>query len=201
MLKLNLGCGGRVLKNYINVDEDSLETLKERYPTYTFDDDIIVRQYDIFNLPFKNNSVDEIRADSLIEHLSFKEEPKFLYEMKRVLKVNGTFNFSVPDFNYLVKKWLQAEDDWKDFYRSDEEAIKTNYWFGQYSNSLNTKWGYLLACFFGPQNSVGQFHKNCYTESKIKAMMKKVGFKVDKIFLYYWKNTEIRMIQVKVIKL
>ena len=73
-IKLNLGCGGRPLKGYINVDMDSLDELKKRYPNTKFSNDIIVKNLDIFNLPYNNNSVQEVRADSFIEHLSFIEE-------------------------------------------------------------------------------------------------------------------------------
>jgi len=201
MIKLNLGCGGRPLKDYINVDWDTLDELRVRYPTYKFDDDLIVKQYDIFNLPFEDNSVDEVRADALLEHLSFKEEPIFLYEVKRVLKSNGIFKFSVPDFANLVKKWLIGVDDWKDFYRDDEEAIKELHWFGQYSQKLDQRWGYLMACLFGPQNSEGQFHKNCYSRSKINAMMKKLDFYEVEQSYFHWKDTEIRMIGVEAKKL
>jgi len=200
MIHLNLGCGGRPLEGYINVDSDTLENLKVRYPTYKFPEDVKIYQFDIFNLPLKDGTVDEIRADSLIEHLSFAEESKFLYEVKRVLKPSGLFIFSVPDFIYIVKKWLHAEDDWKDFYRCDEEAIKSGHWFGQYSWELDQRWGYLTACLFGPQNSEGQFHKNCYTIQKIKAMLKRLNFTVKKLSYFYWKNTKVRMIQVEAIK-
>ena len=56
---------------------------------------------DIFDLPYDDGSVDEVIADGFVEHLSFLEESKFFYEMKRVLKPGGILNFSVPNFeNY-----------------------------------------------------------------------------------------------------
>ena len=32
MIKLNIGCGGNPLKDYINIDQDSLEQIRKRYP-------------------------------------------------------------------------------------------------------------------------------------------------------------------------
>ena len=78
LIKLNIGCGGKPLTGYINIDTDDLEALRMHYPTRQFAEEIKVYQYDIFNLPYGDSSVDEVRADSLIEHLSFIEEPKFL---------------------------------------------------------------------------------------------------------------------------
>ena len=40
-IKLNLGCGGRPLQEYINVDSDDLETLKHRYPQQQFPDELV----------------------------------------------------------------------------------------------------------------------------------------------------------------
>jgi predicted SAM-dependent methyltransferase len=97
-IRLNIGCGGRPLPGYINVDMDSLEDLKKRYPTQEFPPETEIFNYDIFNLPFSDNSVDEIRADSLVEHLSFSEESKFFHEVQRVLKPGGIFQFATPDF-------------------------------------------------------------------------------------------------------
>jgi predicted SAM-dependent methyltransferase len=199
-IRLNLGCGGRPLPGYINIDMDTLEELKVRYPTEKFPEGIEVYQYDIFNLPFSDDSVAEIRADSLLEHLSFLEERKLFYEVKRVLRPGGIFVFSVPDFEDTVELWLKAKDDWKDFFRNDPEAIAQQHWFGQYSYSTENRWGYLTASIFGPQNSEGQFHKNCYTVPKIRAILHRLDFEEPEISNYRWKNDRNLMILVKVRK-
>ncbi len=176
-IKLNLGCGGRPLDGYINVDMDTVDELRRRYPgSSNFPPGLKVYQYDIFNLPYKDGTVDEVRADSFIEHLSFIEEPKLFNEAKRVLKRGGVLRFQVPDFEAVVKAWLEAKDDWKEFYRTDDEAIAKNHWFGNYSYTVGNRWGYLTAGLYGTQNSPGQFHRNCYTEGKIRAMLKYLGF-------------------------
>ena len=84
LTRLNIGCGGRPLKGYINVDQDSIEDMRKRYLNTQFDDELIIKNYNIFDLPYQDATVDELRADGLLEHLSFKEEPKFLYEVSRV---------------------------------------------------------------------------------------------------------------------
>jgi SAM-dependent methyltransferase len=199
-IKLNIGCGGRPLPGYINIDSDDLETLKQRYPQQKFPEGVEIYDYDIFNLPFPDGKVAEVRADSLVEHLSFAEEPKFFYEVKRVLKPGGTFEFSTTDFEAIAKLWLAAEDDWKDFFRNDPEAIASQHWFGQYSYSAKNRWGYLCAMIFGSQNGKGQFHKNCYTIPKIRAVLKRLEFEELQISQFQWKGDRDPMIYVKAMK-
>jgi predicted SAM-dependent methyltransferase len=199
-IRLNLGCGGRPLPGYLNIDLDPLEKLKERYPAQEFPDDTKVYNFDIFNLPFRDSSVEEVRAESLLEHLSFAEEPKLLFEVRRVLRPGGLFNFSVPDFEQLFQLWLAAKDEWKDFYRNDPEAIASEHWFGQYSHSMEHRWGYLMASIFGNQNGPGQFHKNCYSVGKVRAILQRVGFLELEISHFLWKGDRDPMIRVRAMK-
>jgi predicted SAM-dependent methyltransferase len=199
-IKLNLGCGGRPLQKYINIDMDSLEMLKERYPFQTFPDDIEIFNYDILNLPFPDASITEINADSLVEHLSFIEEPIFFNEVKRLLKKGGVFQFSTPDFEETVRLWLNAKDEWKEFYRSDQEAIENQHWFGQYSYSTDNRWGYLMAMIFGSQNGEGQLHKNAYTVGKIRAILNHLEFEKLEISKSRWKGDRDLMIMVRATK-
>ena len=199
-IKLNLGCGGRPLPGYINIDLDNIHELKARYPGQAFPEGVEVYQYDIFNLPFADNSIAEIKAESLLEHLSFLEEKKLFCEVKRSLCPGGIFGFSVPDFEETVRLWLDAKDEWKDFFRNDPEAIAQQHWFGQYSYSTESRWGYLTASIFGPQNSEGQFHKNCYTVSKIQTILRHIDFEEQEISHFRWKGNRNLMILVKAIK-
>jgi len=197
VIKLNLGCGGRPLPGYINIDMDSLKTLKERYPFQTFPEDIEIFDYDILNLPFPDASIMEINADSLVEHLSFIEEPLFFNEIKRLLKRGGLFQFSTPDFEETIRLWLAAKDEWKEFYRNDKEAIEKQHWFGHYSYSTESRWGYLMAMIFGSQNGAGQFHKNGYSAAKIRAILKHLDFAEIEISRYRWKGDRDLMLFVK----
>jgi predicted SAM-dependent methyltransferase len=196
-IKLNLGCGGRPLGGYINVDMDSADELRRRYPSHKFSPDLKVYNYDILNLPYEGGTVDEVRADAFIEHLSFTDEPKFFGEVYRVLKSDGMFNFVVPDFEEIVKDWLKAKDDWKEFYRTDDEAIAQNHWFGTYTYAKDNRWGYATAAIFGTQNGEGQSHKNCYTEGKVRAMLKYLGFVDVDIKRERWKGDRDIMLVVQ----
>ncbi len=193
-VRLNLGCGGRPLPNYINVDMDTLEQIRLRYPNQEFSDDLIVVQYDIFNLPYAENSVDEIRSEGLIEHLPFMDEPRFFYEVTRILKPGGILYLSTVDFEMAVEQWLAAEDDWKDFYRNDEESICAQHWFGTHTYKPTNRWGYLTATFYGSQNGAGQFHTNCYSVAKLHAVCKKIGLEVLSVDRFQWKGDRDHML-------
>ena len=144
MKKLNIGCGGRPLGGYINIDQHSLDDLRMRYPNQSFSDNLVIEDHDIFSLPYKSSSIDEVKADGLLEHLSFKEEPKFLYEVFRVLKPGGKFAFSVPDFEATCKAWLDAKDDWQCFFDDSDDAIAKQHWFGTYRSSWHDADRHLL---------------------------------------------------------
>lgn len=195
-IRLNLGCASRPLKNYINIDQDNFKTIKKRYPNIKNINKIKIYNYNIFRLPFKDSSVDEIRADGLIEHLSFVEEKKFFYEIKRVAKKNGIIKLSTVDFDKTIRQWLKAKDEWIDFHRDDLNAIKDCYWFGTYTYKPLNRWGYLTATFFGSQNGKGQFHKNSYTKKKLRAICKKLDLNVIKLNSFRWKKNRDHMINL-----
>ncbi len=199
-VRLNLGCGGRPLPGYINVDMDTLEQIRIRYPNQEFTDDMVVVQYDIFNLPYANNSVDEIRSEGLIEHLPFIDEPRFFYEVARILKPGGSLYLSTVDFEAAARQWLAADDDWKDFYRNDEESIFNQHWFGTYTYQPTNRWGYLTATFYGSQNGAGQFHTNCYSEAKLHAICRKIGLEVKAVDHFQWKGDRDHMLGLTAIK-
>lgn len=199
-IRLNLGCAARPLAGYVNIDSDPKEAILARYPGLVLPGGVEIFNYDIFNLPFPDGAVAEVKCDSLVEHLSFLEEKRFFLEMKRVLAVGGELNFSVPDFEVTVRQWLEAKDDWQDFYRNDAEAIAQDHWFGTYTYAPENRWGYLMASIFGSQNGEGQFHKNAYTRGKIAALLARVGFEVVEMSTYLWKGDREPMIFTRAIR-
>jgi predicted SAM-dependent methyltransferase len=199
-IRLNLGCGGRPLRDYINVDMDTLDQIRLRYPNQFFDNDLVVVQDDIFNLPYSDNSVDEIRSEGLIEHLPFVDEPRFFYEIERILKPGGILYLSTVDFEKAVLQWLEADDDWQDFYRNDSEAIISQHWFGTNTYEPKNRWGYLTATFYGSQNGTGQFHTNCYSEAKLRAICKRINLNVISVDHFQWKGDRDYMLGLSATK-
>lgn len=195
-MKINVGCASRPKPGYLNVDLDSYETIRSRYPNLELLSDMDFLQGNILDLDLPDGCATEILCDSMLEHLTFKQEPVFFRECHRLLQPSAFLKFSVPDFEAIVELWLRAEDDWRDFFRNDDDAIKMNHWFGQYEYSFKSRWGYLTASIFGPQNGEGQYHHNCYTEGKIRSMLPKAGFELVSIDRFRWKGDRDPMISV-----
>ncbi len=89
--KLNLGCGVKSRKGYINVDIAKLPGID------------VVHDLNKFPYPFKDNQFEEINAFSIIEHLD--DVNKVMKELHRILKPSGVLKIIVPHFSsYSV--WL-----------------------------------------------------------------------------------------------
>lgn len=80
-VRLNVGCGHKLLEGYINVD---------LVPSADVEAD--VRQ-----LPFEDDSADELLAVHVLEHLYRWDALDALREWRRVLKPGGLIAIEVPD--------------------------------------------------------------------------------------------------------
>jgi SAM-dependent methyltransferase len=49
-------------------------------------------------LPFDSSSVNKVQAEDVLEHLPYEMLPSLLNEIYRVLKIDGIFRISVPDY-------------------------------------------------------------------------------------------------------
>ena len=96
MKKLNLGCGNKLLPDYINIDLMVLP--EEEYKGHNF------IEADVQELPslFAAESVDEVRAEHLFEHLTHAEITTLLFKIWSVLKPGGRLIIITPDFIKLL---------------------------------------------------------------------------------------------------
>jgi SAM-dependent methyltransferase len=94
-MKLNLGCGDKILEGYLNIDLKNPKADKI---------------CDATNLSFiENNSIDEVLAIAVLEHISPYKCTETLKEWHRVLKLNGRLIVEVPDILEICKHFEAAD--------------------------------------------------------------------------------------------
>ncbi len=59
-------------------------------------------------LPFKDNSVDEILARHLIEHIDYWKYPGVFEEWYRIMKPEGKLSLVTPDFEWMAKSYVKS---------------------------------------------------------------------------------------------
>ena len=94
MLKLNLGCGEDIREGYHNIDIRKLPN-------------VIVA--DVTNLPYKNNSVDEIIASDVYEHISHTKSLEVLKHWYDLLKPGGGIIVRAPCLDTIIQYFMQAK--------------------------------------------------------------------------------------------
>jgi len=146
-LKLDIGggSGGKRDEDYISVDI---------LPTA----DVVAPMWDI---PYKDNSVDFIWSSHTLEHGSMYKVVPTLTEWLRILKPGHQAIIQVPDFDYVAKYWLTGTD------RVWAEAI-----------------------VFGLQTDEGQYHKCAFTSASLRNDLVAVGFEVIRIELKWAYNQD-----------
>lgn len=87
-LKINLGCGNKPLKGYLNVD------------VYKFKGVDLQQDLNKYPYKFKSNSADEILCSHIIEHLY--EPDRCLSDLYRILKKGGKLTIRTPYFGHSL---------------------------------------------------------------------------------------------------
>jgi len=138
-IKLNLGCGNDIRPDYINVDRFNNTGQVDICSDFT-------------TLPFKTESVTEIYASHIFEHIMVNDIYTVIEEWKRVLKIGGKLEIRVPDLEREVKVWLNAKDEDK--------------WFQNHR-------------IFGSQSHPGNSHYSGFTTGSLKWLLTCLGLKVE----------------------
>lgn len=183
-IKLNLGCGLRLVSGFINVDKvykyEDIISKKGFYSYASIEPGSKYVQADVLNLPFPDNYADYIESVEMIEHLPYSQTLNAVKEIHRVLKKGGSVSMTTPNFDATVKRWVRDVAD-KDIDFSDPKSPFYN----------------LAEIVYGNQKAAGEFHhapinpryayvlfRNAgFGESNIKIMVYPEGYNVDKLDL------------------
>jgi len=105
MLKLNLGSGSAKLDDFVNIDinEDNKPDLVHN---------ILER------LPYPDSSIDEIVLFHTIEHIEKWKHKNLFLEIRRLLKPDGLFCISYPEFSKIAQHWLDNKYGDRDFWEA-----------------------------------------------------------------------------------
>lgn len=115
---------------------------------------VIIKQANIYSLPYPKNYFDLVIASEILEHLN--DDLKALKELKRVLKLNGYLLITVPNFNF---PFLWDPINWL-LMKIFKTHINKDIWW--------------LAGIWAD-------HERLYSAETLKKIIWKTGFKIKKI--------------------
>ncbi len=93
MNMLNVACGSRVHKDWVNID------------FHPFNEDVIQCNL-LGGLPFSDGSFDCVYSSHFLEHMTVHEGDNFLREVYRSLKKGGIVRVVVPDMENVCREYL-----------------------------------------------------------------------------------------------
>lgn len=133
-LRLNLGCGDKILPGYVNCD-----ALAARGQGGSVDVQCDVTKA----LPFRDGSVDEILAVHVVEHLWRWEVPDILREWGRVLRPGGRIVLECPNLLTACAELLRDPDRATGPGREGQRTMWVLYGDPGWRDPLMThRWGY-----------------------------------------------------------
>jgi predicted SAM-dependent methyltransferase len=93
MKLVNLGCGQKYHKDWINID-------------FVSNSEDVIQHNLLDGIPINDNEVDLVYHSHVLEHFSKERGDYFIKECYRILKVNGVIRIAVPDLETIVKEYL-----------------------------------------------------------------------------------------------
>ena len=110
MIKLQIGCGARILKGWYNIDKgydtDTHWFSAGIYPEAIRGtrDNLLLFDVTTGPLPYEDNSIDIIFHEDFIEHLAQRDQIMFLSDTLRVLKPGGCHRVNTPNLLQMQRR-------------------------------------------------------------------------------------------------
>lgn len=149
MVKLNLGSGDSKYQGFTSVD--------------LYDEQADVKA-DLTDLPFEDNSVEEIICLQTVEHIAYNLTEKMFEEMYRVLKPGCSAHIECPDMMYAAKSIVET---------GDIEQKWIQHIYGEYHRPWDID-------RYGPTavDHEGSKHRTGFTFKRIQRICEPIGFEV-----------------------
>ena len=96
---LDAGCGEGVLVEEYSAKGYRIEGIDQNYSSS------YVRQGDICDLPFEDDSFDLVLLLDVFEHIGFSDQPRALREIRRILRPGGSLIASIPNLGHLYSRF------------------------------------------------------------------------------------------------
>jgi len=150
-LRLNIGCGPKLLENYVNIDKNVVQ--------------LGVVCGDATDLgSFENRCASEIFTSHVIEHLDKNEIELFFEECYRLLEPGGVIVFVAPSMELAIKK-----------------VKSNLYGHQECGGKLISNITWLDCFLFGVHSFDYNFHKQGIFREKLETLCLKHGFRVEEI--------------------
>ncbi|WP_107668027.1 methyltransferase domain-containing protein [Cyanothece sp. BG0011] len=191
MKKINLGCGERYTKGWINLDFNS------HHP------DVVCHNL-LSPFPFHDEEVDVIYNSHFLEHFSREEAKKILTECHRVLKKKGIIRIVVPDLENICREYLKLIDNIEDIESQEkyqwviiellDQMVRTEKWglMNIYWQQIVEKDNQFMIDYINSR--MGYDIRQYYTKAELPNASKSQNFNLTKI------KTEFLNWYIKLIK-
>lgn len=118
--KMNLGCGANLIKDYMNIGYWSNLSEGVVYKDLGGNTGTYMLNYDLVKgIPAQNDSQKVIYHSHFLEHLSYKDGIKLLYDVYDKLSPGGIHRIIVPDMELWIKCYYTKDDFFINKYRNE----------------------------------------------------------------------------------
>ncbi len=162
--KMNLGCGTNLIKDYLNIGYWTNLDEGVVYKDIAGNIGTFMLNYNLVKgIPAQSDSLKVIYHSHFLEHLSYKDGIKLLYEVYEKLSPGGVHRIVVPDLELWIKCYYNKDDFFINKYR--DEVLKDDL-------EIYTPRG---AAFMGMLHN--HEHKCGWDYEMLEFHLKKIGFK------------------------